>query len=180
MGWVLVILFLFAVVFLIYKWITIYNDFMFLFNKASQKLNDVNVVFQQRLDNINALASLVQKYSLHEYNTIKETIQARGKEPVTDEAIEKSLINVNAVKEEYPELKANSLFESLMEKDSEIEMSLRDTRKEFNRIVQSYNTEVCQFPRNVVADFHHIKKMTYFALDGMKPYDGKEIMGDVK
>ena len=64
--------------------------------------------------------------------------------------------------------------------DKETGLESEDTRKEFNRIVQTYNTEVCQFPRNVVADFHHIKKMTYFALDGMKPYDGKEIMGEVK
>jgi LemA protein len=179
MGLIFLILLLFIIGFIVYRWILIFNDFQFLFNKASQKLNDVNVILKKRLDNLNALASLVQKYSLHEYNTIKETIEKRGSEK-PDEAISEGLVNVKAVSEQYPNLKADSLFESLMDKDSEIESNLEDTRKEFNRIVQTYNTEICQFPRNIVAKVHKIIKMKYFAIDGFKVYDGKEIMGDVK
>jgi len=133
---------------------------------------------KQRIDNIFALASLVQKYADHEYNTIKETIGERGQ--ATEESITKSLVDLKAVREQYPTLKADTLFESLMDRDSEIENTLKETRKEFNRIVQRYNTFICQFPRNIVAKLHKIQKMKYYAFSELKTYDGKDIMGDVK
>jgi len=178
MGWLTWSLIIIIGAFLVYKWITVYNDFQFLYNKATQKINDVNIILKQRIDNINALAVLVQKYSAHEFNTIKETIGERGE--ATEEEITKSLINLKAVQEQYPTLKADALFESLMDRDTEIETTLKETRKEFNRIVQKYNTCVCQFPRNIVAKFHKIQKMKYYAFSELKTYDGKDIMGEVK
>lgn len=161
---------------IVYKWVIVYNDYQFLSNKATQKINDVNIILKQRTDNIYALTAIVQRYASHEYNTIKETIGERGKS-LPSETIEKVLANVKAVSEQYPTLKADSLFETLMEKDSTIELSLRDTRKEFNRIVQAYNTMICQFPRNIVAKLHNIKLIKYFALDGLAEYEPKDIMG---
>ena len=114
MGWLTWSLIIIIGAFLVYKWITVYNDFQFLYNKATQKINDVNIILKQRIDNINALAVLVQKYSAHEFNTIKETIGERGE--ATEEEITKSLINLKAVQEQYPTLKADALFESLMDR----------------------------------------------------------------
>lgn len=159
-----------------YKWIIVYNDYQFLSNKATQKINDVNIILKQRVDNIYALTAIVQRYTSHEYSTIKETIGERGKS-LPNETIEEVLANVKAVSEQYPTLKADSLFGTLMDKDSTIELSLRDTRKEFNRIVQTYNTMICQFPRNIVAKLHNIGKVKYFAIDGFTDYEPKDIMG---
>jgi LemA protein len=182
MGWITLILLTVIAVFLVYKWVVIFNDFQFLYNKASQKLNDVNIFLKQRLDNVTALATLVQRYSEHEYNTISDTIKNRGSN-ITDEVIEKGLINVKAVQEQYPELKANALFESLMDKDSEIESQLKDTRKEYNRIIQEYNTQTVQFPRNIVAKLHGFTQKRYYNFPEtpeLKEYKPQEIMMEVK
>jgi LemA protein len=175
MGWITMILVLIILAIIVYKWVAIFNDFQFLYNKAAQKLNDVEIILKQRVDNINALAGMVLKYNAHEYDTITKSISERGNTPI-ESAIEKSLVNVKAVQEQYPALKADSLFNELMDRDTEIEINLKDTRKEYNRIIQHYNTMINQFPSNVVAKFHKLGIIKYFTFANLQDFQAKKVM----
>lgn len=151
-------------------WISIYNKFQYWSTRAQCQFADINTVMQERLDNIYALAEIVKRYNIHEYSTLKDIIEARGiliKDiPVTELAkflpnIDASATKLQALFEKYPELKADTLHVSLMERDSELEKGLRQTRLAFNYSVQQFNMRTRRFPENIVASAHDFTELSF-------------------
>jgi len=87
-------------------------------------------------------------------------------------------LKLQAVFEKYPNLKADKMHVSLMEKDSRVERRLRKTRLEYNRVAQQYNERTRQFPRNIVARVHNFKELDYLTFEGQEEYEPKEIFED--
>jgi LemA protein len=168
-------------------WVNIYNKFQYWITRAQRKFADVDIVMQQRLDNIHALAQIAKKYDIHEYKALKDVIEARSKWTKDTELNEKvklaselenNYFKIQAVFERYPQLKADRMHSSLMKRDSKIEKGLRNTRLEYNRVVQQYNQRTRQFPRNVVARAHHFKELDYLNFEGQESFAPKEIFND--
>jgi LemA protein len=174
-------------------WITVYNKFQYWINRAERKFADIDVILQERIDKIQALAQIVKKYDIHEWKALKETIEARSKwtkdTPLNEKVkltsnIENNCLKVQAIFEKYPELKADKLHIRLMESDSRVERRLRITRLEYNRVAQQYNERVMKFPRNIVAKIHHFTKLDYLTFATQEPdepqklYKSKEIFED--
>ncbi len=174
-------------------WITVYNKFQYWINRAERKFADIDVILQERIDKIQALAQIVKKYDIHEWKALKETIEARSKwtkdTPLNEKVkltsnIENNCLKVQAIFEKYPELKADRLHLRLMESDSHIEKRLRITRLEYNRVAQQYNERVMKFPRNIVAKVHHFTKLDYLTFARQEPdepqiaFNSKKIFED--
>lgn len=168
-------------------WISIYNKFQYWITRAQRKFADIDVVMQERVDNIHALAQIAKKYDIHEYKVLKDVIEARSrwtKDTGLNEKvklaseIENNYLKLQAVFEKYPELKADKMHMSLMEGDSRIERRLRKTRLEYNRVAQQYNERTRRFPRNVVARIHNFKKLDYLTFEGQETFAPKEIFND--
>jgi len=168
-------------------WISIYNKFQYWINRATRKFADVDVVMQERLDKIHALAQIAKKYDIHEYKALKDVIEARSrwtrdadlneKVKLASE-VENNYLKLQAVFEKYPELKADRMHKSLMEEDSRVERRLRKTRLEYNRVAQQYNERTKKFPRNIVARAHHFNELDYLSFEGQEPYQPKEVFED--
>ena len=47
-------------------WIIIYNKFIYWRTRTDRKVADIDVVMQQRIDMLPALAQVVKKYDIHE------------------------------------------------------------------------------------------------------------------
>jgi LemA protein len=165
-------------------WIIIFNKFQYWFNRAQRKFADIDVIMQERLDNIQALAQIVKKYDIHEYKVLKDVIEARSrwtKDANLNEKvklaseIENNYFRLQAIFEKYPHLKADKLHIELMERDSKVEGRLRKTRLAYNRVAQQYNQRVKSFPRNIVARFHNFKPLTYLGFAEQEHYEPKEI-----
>lgn len=168
-------------------WISIYNKFQYWINRAQRKFADVDVIMQERLDNIHALAQIAKKYDIHEYKALKDVIEARSrwtKEADLNEKVklasevENNYLKLQAVFEKYPNLKADKMHISLMERDSRVERRLRKTRLEYNQVAQQYNERTKIFPRNVVAKVHSFKELDYLSFEGQELYEPKEIFED--
>ena len=168
-------------------WISVYNKFQYWVTRAQRKIADIDVVMQERLDNIHALAQIAKKYDIHEYKALKDVIEARSRwtkdadlnEKVRQAAeIENNYLKLQAIFEKYPHLKADKLHVSLMERDSRVEKRLRKTRLEYNRIAQEYNERTRVFPRNVVARVHKFIALDYISFEGQEKYEPKEIFED--
>jgi len=168
-------------------WISIYNKFQYWITRAQRKFADVDVVMQERLDNIYALAQIAKKYDIHEYKALKDVIEARSrwtKDAELNERVklasevENNYLKLQAVFEKYPNLKADKMHVSLMEKDFQVERRLRKTRLEYNRVAQQYNERTRQFPRNIVARIHTFKELDYLTFEGQEAYEPKEIFED--
>lgn len=175
-----------ATIIIIKSWITAYNKFIYWRTKAERKFADIDVIVQQRVDQINALAQTAKKYAIHEYKAIKDAIEARSRwtkdtnlssKVKTTQEIENNFFKLQAVFERYPELKANPLYEVLMRNISRTESKLRHARLGYNRAVQGYNERLRRFPRKIVASAHGFKPLEYLAFERVV-YKPKEIFSD--
>lgn len=152
-------------------WIKIYNRLQYWYTRSQRHFADVAVVLQLRFDNIHALTQIAEKYKMHEYLTLKAVIEARSKwstelnentQRVSD--IEYNYNKLHALLERYPDLKANQLYTSLMERDTKIENQLRQTRISFNFDAQRYNEITRCFPQNIVAATHNFRELYYLII----------------
>ena len=175
------------VILLIRGWVITYNKFQYWINRAQRKFADIDVVVQERLDKLQALAQMVKKYDIHEYKVMKDTIETRSKwskdldlneKAKIASEVENSFMKLQAVFERYPDLKADALHQSLISKGSRVESRLRKTRLAYNRVAQKYNKRVKTFPRNIVALIHGFKPLSLLAFENQESYKPKKIFED--
>ncbi len=156
-------------------WISIYNKFVYWRTKAERRFADIDVIMQQRIDMLSALAQVAKKYSIHEWKTLKDTIEARSRwtkdTPLNERVqsaqdIENNFIKIQAVFERYPQLKADKLYKKIMGSGNitRIERRLREFRLGYNKVAQEYNERVQRFPRNIIATVHGFGMMNYLTL----------------
>src|SRR3989344_6731615 len=184
-----------ALFFLTKGWITVYNKFIYWRNKLDEKFASIDVVMQRMNEMLPALAQVAKKYSIHEYKTIKDTIEARSRwtkeASINDkvkavESIEKNFIKLQAVFEKYPKVKADKLYQQIMGSGNitRIERKLQDFRLTYNNVVREYNQRVQTFPRNIVAKIHGFATANYLVLGNQvnqgpqDEYKPKEIFAD--
>lgn len=176
-----------GIVILIRTWISIYNKFQYWITRAQRKFADVDIIMQERLDLVLALSQIAKKYDIHEYKALKDVIEARSKWTKDTELndkvklaseVENNYLKLQAVFERYPDLKADKMHISLMEKDSKIEKRLREKRLEYNRVAQKYNERTRRFPRNLVAQVHNFNELDYLTFGEQPVFEPREIFND--
>lgn len=182
-------------VFLNQGWISVYNKFIYWRNKLDEKFAGIDVIMQRRSDMLIALTQVAKKYSIHEYKTIKDTIEARGRwtkdasinEKVrAAEEVENNFIKLQAVFERYPKIKADRLYKQIMGHGNitHVERKLQKFRLSYNKAVREYNERVQMFPRNIVANFYGFKIADYLELGNQinqghqETYKPKELFDD--
>lgn len=186
-GYIVLLAAVIVILYVIRKWISTYNKFQYWIEKAQQKFSDVDVVMQERIDRLHALAQIVKKYDIHEYKALKDVIEARSKWskdlPLDEKVklagdIENTFMHLTAVIERYPEIKGDKLHDSLLRENSRMESRLRGARKGYNKVIRKYNYRVRKFPRSIVAQVHGFKPMEYLVFEGQQPYAPKEIFDE--
>ncbi len=193
--WAIGIIAILASIWLIKGWIVIYNKFQYWINRAKRKFADIDVLMQQRIDMLPALAQVIKKYDIHEYKALKDVIEARSRwtkdaslneKAQTFKEVDNAFLKIQAVFERYPKLKADALHKSIMGRGSisRMESKLRNFRLAYNRVVQKYNERVNIFPRNIVAWVHRFKELEYLSLGNQinqgdqEKYDSKKLFED--
>ena len=63
-----------------------------------------------------------------------------------------ALTDLRAVAENYPQLRATENFQQLSRNLSELEDEIQASRRIYNSNVQSYNTDIQQFPASIIAN----------------------------
>jgi LemA protein len=169
------------------KWISTYNKFHYWYERAKETFSDIEVVMQERIDKIHALAQMIKKYDIHEYKALKDVIEARSgwsKDLPLNERVkaasevENNFFKLQAVFEKYPNLKADALHHRLLSSGSRVESRLRNARTKYNNVVRKYNTRCKRFPRNIVAKMHGFKPLDYLVFEERESYQPKEIFED--
>ena len=108
---------------------------------------DIRVEEKRRYDLIPNLVECVKQYDLHEYNTLKDVIAARGGNSNGDgKAVDEIKAAINVVVEKYPELKSQKNYQDLMNELSITENKISQMRKHYNKNVTDYKRFVRQFP----------------------------------
>jgi LemA protein len=169
---VIIILAVLAVVLL---WaMAVYNRFVRLRVRAEESWRDIDTQLKRRWDLIPNLVEIVKGYATHESGVFERVTEARAHAqaattPKEQEAAEAQLrgamVNLFAVAEAYPQLKANENFLQLQSSLGEVEDSIQKSRRYYNAIVRDFNTAIQVFPGSLVAGIFGFKPREFFALE---------------
>ena len=168
-----IVLFVAAGILLIY-FISVYNKIVKYKNKVKQGLALVDVQLKLRFDLVPNLTRLVKKYCQHEKEIIKEVTQIRKqaieavgeKEKITQaNHLMKSMKNMLAVAEGYPELKADKLFNNFIEELISIEDRISAARRIYDSNVNEYNTTIQTFPNSMIAKIFKFEEEELFQIE---------------
>lgn len=155
------------------------NGFVTLDENLQEQWGKVEVQYQRRLDLIPNLVETVKGYAAHESTTFENVTRARagltdaynaanelqadGAEAAANEQTlnryndaQQSLgralsIYVNAVREAYPDLKADKQFLDLQTQLEGTENRIATERGRYTEVVKTYNVAVRKFPASIVA-----------------------------
>lgn len=141
--------------------ITAYNRFVLLQQNRKNAFSDIDVQLKQRYDLVPTLVETVKGYAAHEKTVFENVTAARagiragdgaaGERLAAEHKLGNALVNLFAVAENYPALKADVNFQQLMAELSDIENKIAAARRFFNNATAEYNTKVQQFPAKIVA-----------------------------
>lgn len=126
---------------------------------VNNSMSNINVQLKSRWDAVLALVKMTKGYSEYEHNAMMDIISQRRiteiskPEQVADQeaAIGQVLTRFFAVSEQYPDLKAASLYSDTMKQMVNFEEKVRISRMVYNDTVTKLNNVVRQFPSNLIA-----------------------------
>ena len=113
--------------------------------------SEIKIQEKRRADLIPNLVDCVKEYDKHEYETLMAVVEARGTN--SDSSVQEIQTMINAVAEQYPELKSNENYKELMNELSTTENLIANTRTNYNKWVSQYNTHVKKFPNKQILSF---------------------------
>ena len=169
------IVLLVVIVVLVLWGISAFNRLRTLDVKAQEALGGIDVQLTRRADLIPNLVETVKGYASHEKGVFEEVTAARAavtkaaasgtveQKAEASAALDKSLVNVMAVAENYPDLKASTNFLDLQKQLSDTENQLSFARQYYNDAVSSLNTAVVTFPSMLFAGMAGVTKRTFYA-----------------
>src|SRR5690606_34717529 len=82
-----------------------------------------------------------------------------------EKQLNQALVNLLALSENYPELKANQNFQQLQNQLTSLETEIEKARRYYNGTTRDFNTLIESFPSNIVANMFSFKKSEFFELD---------------
>lgn len=168
-----------------------YNSMMSTEQNLDQTWAEVETQYQRRFDLIPNLVSTVKGYAAHESSTLENVTNARaglteaynkakGLESKTKLNSTSSLeaynnaqndlgrafnIYVNAVKEAYPDLKANEQFLDLQTQLEGTENRIATARRKYTEAVRDYNIRIKRFPTSIWASIFGFQPRQQFSAD---------------
>ncbi|MHA8110654.1 LemA family protein [Lactobacillaceae bacterium Melli_B4] len=172
----IVILIIIAI--LVIAYILIYNGLVRSRTYVDESWSQIDVQLKRRNDLIPNLISTAKGYANYEQETLAKVVELRnqmvsmdGNEDADRDQLMKvsdqlsgSLKSLFAVAENYPDLKANTQFQQLMEELTNTENKIAYSRQLYNSSVASYDMKLQTFPSNFVANIHHFTKREYLAV----------------
>lgn len=166
-----------------------YNGMVDADQAVQKQWGQVENQYQRRADLIPNLVNTVKGYAAHESSTLQNVTDARAgltkayndAQAITPEQAQANIeayqqaqsnlkgaldIYVNAVREAYPDLKANENFLNLQAQLEGTENRVSTERQRYNEAVEVYNRKVLRFPGNIFAKL--------FGFDSKKMFKAEE------
>lgn len=140
-----------VVLFGVFAFNSIPNKVISLEEQITTAQSEIKIQEKRRADLIPNLVDCVKQYDKHEYETLMAVVEARGAN--SDETAETVQTMINAVAEQYPELKSNENYKELMNELSTTENKIAQTRTNYNEWVTKYNSYSRKFPNKQVLNF---------------------------
>ncbi len=157
-----------------------YNNLIKKKNMVEEGWSSIDVQLKRRSNLIPNILSSVKGYMSHEKKLLEEITELRAQSDAANNVIDQgkaesslsgSLMNLFAVAENYPELKANENFLDLQKQIKEIEDDIQMARRYYNGTVRNNNVLVESFPTNLVANAFSFIKAEFFEIEDQSVRD---------
>jgi len=122
--------------------------------------SQVDVVLQRRADLIPNLVETVKGYAVQEQVVYGEIARARSAllnastpadKIAANSQLDSALGRLLVIVENYPQLKSNENFMRLQDELAGTENRIAIERRNYNQVLQDYNTYISLFPNNIIA-----------------------------
>jgi LemA protein len=154
---------------------------------AEEALGGIDVQLTRRADLIPNLVETVKGYAAHEEGVFEEITKARAhlqtaaagnsvpEKAAADAEMAGALVNLNAVAEAYPDLKANANFQDLQKQLAETENQISFARQYYNDAVATLNKLVVTIPWMFFTGIAKVEKREFYdAPEGQEHAPGVE------
>ncbi len=156
--------------------ISIYNRLVKNRQLTEEGWSGIDVQLKRRSNLIPNLIASVKGYMKHEKGLLEEITKLRANataaengDPETrakaESALGEGLFRLNAVMENYPDLKANENVMDLQNSLEEIEGEIQMSRRYYNGAARNNNVLVESFPSNLIANHFAFSKADYFEIE---------------
>ena len=141
---------------------------------AQEALGGIDVQLTRRADLIPNLVETVKGYAAHEKTVLENVTAARARvqqaaagndvkaKAEADAALQGSLINLNAVAENYPDLKANQNFLNLQNQLADTENQISFARQYYNDATATLNKLVRTIPWMLFSGMAGVRQREFY------------------
>ena len=136
--------------------------------------SDIKVQEKRRVDLIYNLVDCVKSYNEHEYNTLKDVVDARSSNS-SDATISEVKTMISAVAENYPTLKSDANYSQLMTELATTENLIAQHRSNYNQQIKQYNRYVRKFPNKMFLSWCGYEAIEFDYLDYNAPADAPDL-----
>lgn len=158
-----------ALIYVVYA----YNKGIIYRNYVREAFSTMDVYLKKRWDLLPNLIELVKNYAQYEKNLFTTLTNIRTREYsalsnnekiTTNQELGQVLSKFTAVAENYPDLKANQTYITLMQQMDGIETDIANARKYYNGTVRELNTFLEIFPTNIIGSAFGIEKAKLYEI----------------
>lgn len=125
--------------------------------QIKESKSSINIQEKRREDLIYNLVDTVESYNQYEQETMTKIIDARSK--ASSGNVEEAEILINTIVEQYPELKSNENYKTLMTELAVTENLIAEHRNNYNIQVKQYNKHIKKFPNNIILNVMGYEKL---------------------
>lgn len=167
-----------AVVIILAYIISISNGLNRAIVKIDEASSDIDVSLTKRYDVLTKMIDVVKGYAKYEQETIFKTIELRQNMTMKEKneanmLMEENMQKINALAENYPDLKASENYKTLQKAIADVEEHLQASRRLYNANVSSYNQKIVTFPTSIIANNKGLTKKEFFSAEEKKREDVK-------
>ena len=145
---------------------------------VENNFSQIKIQCKKRFDLVPNLVETVKGFAAHEKELFTQVIELRRGMGIA-EMNEKSgqldamSARINAVAENYPELRSAEIFRELQSGIRDAEQHLQAARRLYNSNVSIFNQLLVTFPKSIVASNMRLTKQIFFKADEAKKEDVK-------
>ena len=152
-----------------------YNGFIKLRNLCKESWSNIDTELKRRYELIPNLVATCKGYAQFEQSVLTQVVEARSRAVAStgspasqardENSLVKSLRQMIALAEGYPDLKANQQYLQLMIELRNTEDRIQAARRFYNANVRDLNVMVDSIPSNLVAGMFKFQKAEFFEIE---------------